>query len=357
MSLLTDAIEQLHTERQRTENAVTASTTTYVPGRRGSIRSRAAATMSYLTLRQLSSVLPPERAWALWVSRRIVAGVMDVLGPSLADVSVEQIDDTLPDGRRVAGEWVRARGTQPGSGAVYFLHGSGYAICSPRTHRRLTGWLSKLTGLPVFCVDYRLAPDHPFPTAADDVHAGWEWLRRTGLPQDRIVIAGDSAGGHLAVDLMLHGEDAPRPAAVVLFSPLVDLTFTLARQREQLRPDPAIRASDAARLVRLYCAGTDPAHPRLVHDLATTPALPPTLIQAGGAEMLAADAHHLDRAIRATGGDCELQVWPDQVHVFQALPRSSPEATQAMRYAARFIRDKLGITDALGIVGNYAKAG
>lgn len=318
------------------------------PAHRGSVRSRIAAEISARTLRQISSVLPPERAWGLWASRQIVATIMKTFGPPLTGVAVDPVDTTLPDGRRVVGEWVRASGVgsvaDTGS-AIYFLHGSGYALCSPRTHRRLTGWLSKLTGQPVFCIDYRLAPRHRFPTAADDTHAGWDWLRTAcALPAQRIVVAGDSAGGHLAVDLLLHNTRAnPRPAAMVLFSPLIDLTFTLAREQERLRRDPAIRAADATRLVQLYCRDIDPTHPRLTHLLAdaTTP-LPRTLIQAGGAEMLAADAHHLAEHIRAAGGDCELQIWPDQVHVFQALPRLTPEATTAMRDAAAFITESLG---------------
>jgi monoterpene epsilon-lactone hydrolase len=318
------------------------------PEHRGSVRSRIAAEVSARTLRRISAVLPPEQPWGLWASRQIVANIMNTFGPPLTGVAVEPVDTTLPDGRRVVGEWVRASGVgsvaDTGS-AIYFLHGSGYALCSPRTHRRLTGWLSKLTGQPVFCIDYRLAPRHRFPTAADDTHAGWDWLRTAcALPAQRIVIAGDSAGGHLAVDLLLHNTGAdPRPAAVVLFSPLIDLTFNLAREQERLRRDPAIRAVDAARLVRLYCRGIDPAHPRLTHLLAAaaTP-FPPTLIQAGGAEMLAADAHHLAERIRAGGGDCELQIWPDQVHVFQALPKLTPEAAAAMRYAAAFITESLG---------------
>jgi epsilon-lactone hydrolase len=304
---------------------------------RGSLRSRGAALVSMLTLRQISMVLPPEQAWGLWLSRQIVAGVMDAFGPSLAGTSVEQIDAFLPDRRRVVGEWVRAAGAQSTDGAIHFVHGSGYALCSPRTHRRLTSWLSRLTGLPVFAVDYRLAPRHRFPTAADDVRASWDWL--TGhVPPERVVIAGDSAGGHLAVDLLLQPDvAASSPAALVLFSPLVDLTFGLARARERLRRDPAIRAVDAARLVALYSGGDDPTHQRLALDVAGGPALPPTLIQAGGAEMLLADARRLAADIRAGGGRCELQVWPDQVHVFQALPRLSPEAAKAMAHVARFI--------------------
>ncbi len=295
-----------------------------------------------MTLRQISAVLPPEQPWGLWLSRRILAGVMDAFGPSLAGSSVEKIDAVLDDGRRVVGEWVRAPGVQTADSAIYFVHGSGYALCSPRTHRRLTSWLSRLTGQPVFVVDYRLAPRHRFPTAAQDVRAGWDWLT-SRVPPERVVIAGDSAGGHLTVDLLLQSDvaAAPKPAALVLFSPLIDLTFGLARAREALRRDPAIRVADATRLVALYTRGVDPIHQRLTLDVAGGPALPPTLIQAGGAEMLVGDARRLAADIRAGGGRCELQVWPDQVHVFQALPRLSPEAAKAMAHASRFIRKSL----------------
>ena len=289
-----------------------------------------------MTLRQVSAVLPPEQAWGLWASRRIVAGIMDTFGPSLAGTRIEHID-VQHDGRRIVGEWVRAPGVSSSRGAIYFVHGSGFALCSPRTHRRLTAWLSRLTGLPVFAVDYRLAPRHRFPTATDDVRAGWDWLT-SQVPPERLVIAGDSAGGHLSVDLLLQPDVAANgPVALVLFSPLIDLTLELARAREALRRDPAIRAADAARLVRLYSSGVDPAHQRLKLDVAGGPSLPPTLIQAGGAEMLLADARHLAADIRAGGARCTLQVWPDQVHVFQALPRLTPEAGKAMAHVARFI--------------------
>lgn len=312
---------------------------------RGSLRSRGAATVSSVTLRQLSAVLPPERAWGLWASRQIIARVMDTFGPSLAGTDVEQVDVRLADGRRVVGEWVRSRRVTDQTQAIYYVHGSGYALCSPRTHRRLTAWLSRLTGLPVFCVDYRLAPKYRFPTAADDVRAGWDYLRaERGYHPESMVIAGDSAGGHLAVDMLLQ-PGVPHPAAMALFSPLVDLTFGLARAREALRDDPAIRASDAARLIGLYCAGTDPGHHRLTLDVAGGRRMPPTLIQAGGAEMLQADARTLDADIRTAGGTCELQIWPDQVHVFQALPRLTPEAVPAMRIVTAFIAESLQLNN------------
>ncbi len=318
---------------------------------RGSLRSRGAAAVSTYTLRPFSGLVPPERAWGIWLSRRMVAQVMTAFGPSLAGTRVEQVDTRLPDGRRVKGEWVygprtptsEAPRSSPNGGAIYYVHGSGYAVCSPKTHRRLTSWMSSLTGLPVFSVDYRLAPRYRFPTAADDVRAGWDWLVHTcGVPAKQIVIAGDSAGGHLTVDMLLQPEVAAQaPAALVLFSPLVDMTFALSLARERIRRDPAIRVADAARLVALYHPGIDLTHPRLTLDVAGGPALPPTLIQAGGAEMLQDDARQLAADIKGAGGRCELQVWPHQVHVFQALPRMTPDAAKAMAYVARFIAHAL----------------
>lgn len=325
-----------------TNRCCTRVVTTDTMPARGSLRSRGAAAVSGVTLRQLSAVLPPERAWGLWASRRIVSRIMDSFGPSLAGTEVEKVDVRLRGGGRVVGEWVRGAGvSSTGDACVYFLHGSGFALCSPRTHRRLTAWLSRLTGLPVFCVDYRLAPRHRFPAAAVDVRAGWEWLcTEKGFAPGRVVVAGDSAGGHLAVDLLLQ-PDVAHPAAVALFSPLIDLTFGLARAREALRRDPAIRASDARRLVELYCTGADLAHPRLTLDVAGGRRMPPTLIQAGGGEMLVADARKLAADIAAAGGSVDLEVWPDQVHVFQALPRLTPEAAPAMRRVSAFLTGAL----------------
>jgi monoterpene epsilon-lactone hydrolase len=322
---------------------------------RASLRSRTAAIVSAYTIRPISGLVPPERAWGVWLSRRLIATVMSTYGPSLKGTRVEQVDTTLPDGRRVKGEWVYGPRTPTseagheharlsgGAGAIYYVHGSGYVVCSPKTHRRLTSWLSSLTGLPVFSIDYRLAPRYRFPTAADDVQAGWEWLVKIcGVPAKQIVVAGDSAGGHLIVDMLLQPEVAASPpAASVLFSPLYDITFALCLAREQVRRDPAARAADAVRLVSLYHAGVDPSHHRLRLNVAGGRPLPPTLIQAGGAEMLQEDARHLAADIQTAGGRCELQIWPHQVHVFQALPRMTPDAAKAMAYVARFIAHAL----------------
>ena len=178
---------------------------------RGSLRSRGAATVSSLTLRQIAALIPADQAWGVWLSRQIIARVMDTFGPSLAGTRLDPVDIKTSDGRRIVGEWVYGAGVKRAhtEAAIYYIHGSGYALCSPRTHRRLTSWLSRSTGLPLFSIDYRLAPRYRFPTAADDVRSGWDWLTgEGGLAPEQTVIAGDSAGGHLAVDLLLQPDVA-----------------------------------------------------------------------------------------------------------------------------------------------------
>lgn len=275
----------------------------------------------------------------VWTSRRLVAGALAAFGSPTQGTQVLPVREHV-DGGQVRGEWLWQGASQHGDSAVLYLHGSAFMLASARTHRGLTSRLAALAGVPVFSCDYRLAPGHRFPSAADDVLTAYRWLLAQGYPPERIVLAGDSAGGHLAVDLVLElgrrGESVP--AAMVLFSPLIDLSFKLATERERVRRDPMISAAGARRLVGLYLAGADPDDPRLRLSVAVGTPLPPTLIQAGGAEMLAADAEHLCELLTRAGGSCELQVWPDQMHVFQALPRLSPESRLALRQAAAFVR-------------------
>ena len=303
----------------------------------GSPRARVAAFATRWSLRPLTSALPANRR-GIRVSRRIVAASMNLFGPVPRGTSV----DLVADGS-VRGEWVRAAGVTPGERVILYLHGSAYVICSARTHRGLTARLSRSTGLPVFTVDYRLAPEHPFPAAADDIESAYRRLLEQGYRAKNIVIAGDSAGGHLAADLIIENDrtGTPQPGAVVLFSPLIDLDFELSAQTERIRKDPMISAASARALVKLYTDGNAADLPRLRLDLALVRDLPPTLIQVGGAEMLRADARHLHSMIDKAGGRGELEIWPDQMHVFQALPRLIPEAELALERAAEFIAHTL----------------
>lgn len=303
----------------------------------GSRRTRLAALMTRLTLRPMTNLLPTSRS-GIEFSRRLVATSMNLFGPVPKGTRV----DIVGDGP-VRGEWVRASGLTPGPRVILYIHGSAYVICSARTHRGLTARLSSATGLPVFTLDYRLAPEHPFPAAADDLESAYRWLLGQGYDAANIVIAGDSAGGHLAADLLIENDrtGTPQPGAMVLFSPLIDLDFELSARMERTRKDPMISAKAARGLVALYTEGHDADLPRLRLDLALARDLPPTLIQVGGVEMLRGDARHLHSMIDAAGGRSELEIWPDQMHVFQALPRLIPEAAHALERAAEFITHAL----------------
>ncbi|WP_051721158.1 MULTISPECIES: alpha/beta hydrolase [Actinomycetes] len=317
---------------------------------RGSLRSRCAARVTAATLRPVASRLPYDKG-GVQVARILVEVAMRLCGSRLRGTRVTAVSD---DG--VVGEWVDA--TKPGfpdqnvageaAGVVLYLHGSAYAICSARTHRGLASRLSREAGLPVFVVEYRLAPEHPFPSAADDIERAYRWLLERGYDPGNIVVAGDSAGGHLALDLVIDNarRSIPQPAAVVLFSPLIDLTFDLAEGRERVRRDPMISAAGARALTTLYTTGQEPDIPRLRLAVEAGTVMPPFLVQAGGAEMLVADAEYLRDLVEANAGTCTLEIWPDQMHVFQALDRVSPEAAPALRRAAQFLCSELGLTAA-----------
>lgn len=332
------------------DDAVVMTTRDAVVPLRGSLRSRLVARVTASTLRPIASRLPYDKG-GVQVARVLVEVAMRLCGSRLRGTSVTAVTE---DG--VVGEWVDA--TKPGfpdehvageaGRVVLYLHGSAYAICSARTHRGLASRLSREAGLPLFVVEYRLAPEHPFPSAADDIERAYRWLLGRGYDPGNIVVAGDSAGGHLALDLVIDNarRSVPQPAAVVLFSPLIDLTFDLAEGRERVRRDPMISAAGARALTSLYTAGQEPDIPRLRLAVEAGTVLPPFLVQAGGAEMLVADAEYLRDLIEANAGTCTLEIWPDQIHVFQALDRVFPEATPALRRAAQFLRTELGLSTA-----------
>ncbi|MDJ0392461.1 alpha/beta hydrolase [Rhodococcus sp. G-MC3] len=310
---------------------------------RGSWRSRCAARTTALTLRPIASRLPYDRG-GVKMARVLVEVAMRASGGVARGTTITAVDH-----ENIVGEWVDATrnnshevsGTD--AGVILYLHGSAFAICSARTHRGLASRLSRETNLPVFVVDYRLAPEHPFPSAADDIERAYRWLLEQGYQSGNIVVAGDSAGGHLALDLVIDNarRSVPQPAAVVLFSPLIDLTFELAEGRERTQRDPMISAASARALTGLYTHGQQSDIPRLRLAVEAGTVLPPFMVQAGGAEMLVADAEYLRTLVEANGSTCELEIWPDQMHVFQALPRISPEAASALRRTSQFIHAQL----------------
>ncbi|MEV0355282.1 alpha/beta hydrolase [Nocardia sp. NPDC050697] len=324
-----------------TPRSTVTSRATPVPAA-ASLRSRLAAELSARSLRHLNGALPLNAA-GIFAGRQIIAGVMAAFGPVPPGTRVRAVREP-----GVSGEWVRAAGVAEGSRAIYYIHGSGYVICSARTHRGLAARLSAATGLPVFVVDYRLAPEHRFPAAADDIAAGYRYLLESGYRAGDLVVGGDSAGGHLALDLVLQQaeREAPQPAGVFCYSPLMDLTFTLAEQHDRARPDPMAPAATGKPMVALYTEGQQVDSPRLRLTARQGAVLPPVFVQAAAEEMLAGDARHLHAMLTAAGQRCELQLWPGRIHVFQALPLLVPEATAALHHTATFVAAALAEADA-----------
>jgi acetyl esterase/lipase len=242
------------------------------------------------------------------------------------------------------GEWVRRIEAPSPDGAILYLHGGGYVLCSPQTHRPITGRLALDTGLPVLVPDYRLAPEHPFPAALDDAVAAYEWLL-TRYGPSRLIVAGDSAGGHLAASLVaeLCRRGLPAPAAAVLYSPWVDLACELSLAHDRLIADPYLSPAAARRVGRMVVSDFEDPRVALM-KCAWTGTVPPFLIQVGGAEVLRPEAEGFAELLTSAGVSCELQIWPGQMHVFQLLNRILPESSAAMRDTARFIATSLPAT-------------
>lgn len=243
----------------------------------------------------------------------------------------------------IPGEWVWPPGARRDVGVVLVLHGSGYLICSARTHRGFASRVAKYAGMPALVIDYRLAPEHPFPAAEDDAVAAYRWLLEQGYDPTRIVVAGDSAGGHLAVGLALRAkaEGLPAPAGLALFGPLIDPAYraSIADPRTRRQPlDP--RA--AARAVALYVGDSDPADPRLCLLNADLAALPPTQVHYGSREVMRADAEAFGELVRAAGGRCEELLWPGLMHGYWLWPRHDDGSLQSLKTAGEFLRVTVG---------------
>ncbi len=312
-----------------------------------SVRARFAHWATARTIRPLEHVIP-DGELGVAVIRRVLAAMMAGAGTMPADVEVVPVDSTTQAHGRIKGEWCRPQTPRPGM-VIFYIHGSGYNLCSTRTHRPLVSRLAKQARVTVFSTEYRLAPEHPFPAAPDDVERAYDWLLAQGWRPDQVVVAGDSAGGHLTLDLAVRllREGRDLPAGLLMMSPLADLTCDLMEEREKAIPDAMVSAAAVRRLFAHYLRDTDPLHPRLTHVLEADETLPPTLIQAGGAEFLAADAHHIADMLAATGTDVELEIWPGQMHVFQAANLMVPEADQALRRGAKFVVDTLAAREAV----------
>lgn len=252
---------------------------------------------------------------------------------------VETGDGTQPG---IRGEWVRTAGTRPDT-ALLYLHGGAYVFCSPKTHRHLVAALGEATGMAAFALEYRLAPESPFPAALEDALAAYRWLLDQGFAPNRIAVAGDSAGGGLTVALLVAARDAglPMPAAAVCLSPWADLTITAESFVTKASLD-SLTGERLRRLGLLYLNGAEDKHPLASPLFADLRSLPPLLIQVGTDEVLYDDSLHLEAAAKAAGVETELEVWEAMIHVWHYYHPMLREGRDAIARIGDFVKIMIG---------------
>jgi monoterpene epsilon-lactone hydrolase len=240
----------------------------------------------------------------------------------------------------VEAEWITAPGAA-NDRFVLYLHGGGYVIGSINTHRDLMARISRAAKARVLGLNYRLAPESPFPAAVDDAVAGYRWLLGQGARPGRVVIAGDSAGGGLAAATLVAIRDAklPTPAAGVMLSPWVDLEGLGESMTTRLEADPVVRKEGLVGMAQAYLQGQDPRTPLAAPLYADLKGLPPLLIQVGDAETLLDDSKRLDARAKAAGVRTRLEVWPEMIHVWQLFASYLPEGQQAVDGIGKFIAE------------------
>ena len=242
----------------------------------------------------------------------------------------------------VPGEWISGPDMAPEQ-ALLFFHGGGYNSGSCVTHRELAARMCLASGVRVLLVDYRLAPEHPFPAAVEDATSAYRWLLAQSIPADRIAIGGDSSGGGLAVAALIWLRDhaVALPAAGVLLSPWLDLALAGESIEQLCAIDPLVSRESLQLAAGWYLGGADPKTPLASPVYADLHGLPPLLIQVGADELLLSDSMRLAERSRGAGSPVTLEVWDGMWHVWQAWAGALPEGQQAIERIGAFIRQQL----------------
>lgn len=269
--------------------------------------------------------------------RPIMDGMVGMQPPLPTDITIEQ---TALGG--VPTERLSAPDTKTGAAFLY-IHGGGWVAGSPATHRPLIWRLTKQIGIPVYAIDYRLAPEHPYPAGLDDCVAAYRALLDQGIPTSAIIVGGDSAGGNLtlALALRLKAEGLALPAALVCLSPATDLTASGNSITANAKADamfiPAMMETTGPR----YFPGGDASDPFISPLFGDVTGFPPTLFQVGATEMLLDDSTRMADKMKTAGVAATLDVWPKVWHVWQLTADRLPEGEQAIVKIAAFVKSHL----------------
>ncbi|MEH2543337.1 MULTISPECIES: alpha/beta hydrolase [unclassified Bradyrhizobium] len=273
-----------------------------------------------------------------WSERRQRLDEVGSTWPVAFDVECEAVDC---DG--VAGEWSIVPGSEKSRVLLYF-HGGGYCSGSIVSHRRLVTEAGRAAGMRTLAIDYRLAPEHPYPAANEDALTAWRFLRRQGIAVTSIAVGGDSAGGNLTLGLInrLRAAGEPLPACAWLLSPWTDLTMSGETLATKDAIDPLIHKAYLAELADAYAPPPidrrDPLISPLFVDLT---GFPPVLIQVGSAETLLADATRLAEAAGAADVDATLQIWPHMIHAWPVWNAKLEDGRRALACAGQFIKSHI----------------
>jgi acetyl esterase/lipase len=221
---------------------------------------------------------------------------------------------------------------------VLYLHGGGYVSGAPTYYRHFTWRIANAAKAHVWALEYRLAPENPFPAALEDAVAAYDWLADKSMARELFVM-GDSAGAGLVLCLLLRLRDAgiPLPCAAVSMSPWTDLALTGASLTENAASDPMLTLHDLPDLARYYLAGTNPQNPYASPLYGDTFGLPPVLIQVGSDEILRDDAVRMVEKLKQYNAQSRLEIWPRMPHVFQLFVPVLPEAHRAIANVGEFI--------------------
>ncbi len=273
----------------------------------------------------------------LLVKRVMNAPQFDLRAVRRAMASRRTMPALLPRGLRrtpsaewpLRGEWLRPKSARPGA-AVLFLHGGGFIAGSPQTHRSFAAWLAEASGAELFSLDYRLAPEHPFPAALDDCVAAARALQREGR---RLVIAGDSAGAQLAVTTALRLRDAndALPVGLVLVCPVTDFTDASTSLRTNAEREPLLGLRHREYALGLYAGAVSRRDPMLSPVYADLRGLPPMIVEASRMEVLWDDARRLVEVAQAAGVPVEFHPHDGLAHDWQLMVPITPEANASLR--------------------------
>lgn len=228
--------------------------------------------------------------------------------------------------------------------AMLYIHGGGFVAGKPANRRALTGRLAAKLDATVYAIEYRLAPEHPFPAGLDDCANAYRALVTSGIPPRGIVVGGDSAGGNLsfALALKLKSEGTPEPAALVALSPATDLASAPPSHKSNARADAMFDTRMFPTVVRHYCPGSDAADPFISPLRGDVKGLPPTLIQCSRDEILRDDGVLMAEKLRAAGTEVSLEVWPNVFHVWQLMADQIPESRKAIENIVSFVGRQWG---------------